>query len=365
MRSPRLITLLVLALLLIGAVFWWRRSHSNVETEIRGTNAVSEVAALGERKPKSVNKRIGTRTGEPKTLPDFAQASAEQNKKLAEMGIIPGMTKEQMEEKLAEWYRARREIDAEDWRKPIEFYGKTVDQNSQPVPGVQVHLIWTDTSATGSSERHQLSDTQGGFTLTGTTGRILQVWLNKDGYYVPKTNQISFDYAGGFVADPNNPVVFRLRKKGLGAELVTSQYGVRPVFQFNSSFDGSPVQVDFFNRKTGSSGQVAISQIKPAIGTWKTATELSYRLAIPDGGFVEHNDEFPFEAPESGYRSQVEFHFRKGDANWTESLNKNYYVAFGNPRKYGRIHVETSMTTGTILEYAVNPDGSRYLEPKE
>jgi hypothetical protein len=60
----------------------------------------------------------------------------------------------------------------------------------------------------------------------------------------------------------------------------------------------------------------------------------------------------------------VEFKFQKGDANWTERLDKTFYIAFGNPRKYGRIHVETTMTTGTILEYAVNPDGSRNLESK-
>ncbi len=270
-----------------------------------------------------------------------------------------------MQEKLAELYRSQHEKLADGWRKPIEFYGQVFDQNNQPVSAAQVHLIWTDTSSAGTSERNLSSDGQGRFSLTGTTGRILQVWLNKDGYYVPKTNQIDFDYASGYVPDPNHPAIFHLLKKGVGTELVTSQYGVLRSLDFSAPRDGSPVRVDFFNRKTGSNGQMEISQIKPTYETWKTATEWSYRLAIPDGGFVEQNDEFAFEAPESGYQPLVAFHFRKGDTNWTDSLNKNYYIAFGSPRRYGRIHVETSITTGTILGYAINPDGSRYLEPKQ
>jgi hypothetical protein len=60
----------------------------------------------------------------------------------------------------------------------------------------------------------------------------------------------------------------------------------------------------------------------------------------------------------------MEFKFRKGETNWTDRIDKVFYIAFGNPRRYGRVRVETTMTTGTILEYAINPDGSRYLEPK-
>jgi hypothetical protein len=94
------------------------------------------------------------------------------------------------------------------------------------------------------------------------------------------------------------------------------------------------------------------------------AAEWSYRLAIADGGFIETSEEFPFQAPESGYQPVVEFNFHKDKPSWTEHLDKTFYVAFGNPRRYGRIHVVTSMTNGTILDYAISPDGTRNLEPK-
>ena len=258
----------------------------------------------------------------------------------------------------------------EDWKKPINFYGKVVDENINPIAGANIGFVWNDISPTGAAHASTTSDASGSFSLTGVAGRGLNVNVEKIGYYYVKhLNQNSFEYARDYEAnfhrpDANNPVVFHLRKKGSGTELITSQYGVFPDLEFSSPKDGTPVRVDFFNRKVGSDGQLEISQIKPAYESWKTATQWWYHLAIPDGGFVEHHDEFPFEAPDTGYQSVVEFTFNQGQPNWATRLSKDYYVVFGNPRRYGRIHIETSISTGTVLTYAINPAGSRNLEPK-
>ena len=88
-------------------------------------------------------------------------------------------------------------------------------------------------------------------------------------------------------------------------------------------------------------------------------------MEIPDGGFVEEKDEFPFEAPESGYQPVMEFNFQQGQADWIENLKKDYYIKFGNPPRYGRLHFDTSISKeGVRLTYAINPNGSRNLEPK-
>ena len=80
---------------------------------------------------------------------------------------------------------------------------------------------------------------------------------------------------------------------------------------------------------------------------------------------MEDGDEFPFEAPEEGYRPKVEFDFQQGQLDWTINLKKDYYIKFGNPPQYGRLHLETAIDTdGTRLTYAINPTGSRNLEPK-
>jgi hypothetical protein len=296
---------------------------------------------------------------------DLNRIAAEQSKKLEKrMGVTPDMTPEQVKQKALDWYhsQAARLVPEQ---KPIEFHGRVVDENTNGIAGANIHFIWNTSSAeNGTSTADTVSSTDGTFSLIGGTGSGVSVYVSKDGYYETKAlNQIDYDPSGGS-SSKDNPVLFHFRKKGQGADLVTSQYGVFRSLDFSTPQDGSPLRVDFFNRKTGSDGQMEVNQVKPAYGAWQTATGWSYRLAIPDGGFVETSEELPFQAPESGYQPVVEFNFQKGNSNWTERIDKTFYIAFGNPRRFGRIHVETSMTTGTILEYAINPDGSRNLESK-
>ena len=233
--------------------------------------------------------------------------------------------------------------------------------------GVRASFDWTEGSPTKKGHKDTISDVAGSFELEGVTDWNLHFSLEKEGYYVSQRDtQFYFQFTlESGQPDPNNPAIFHLHKKGPGTELVTSQYGVKRTLGVQAAIDGTPVHVDPLTRRVGQSGPLEISQVKPNPAQWKNASEWTFRLAIPDGGFVEHNDEFPFEAPVSGYQPLIEFHFKKGVSNWTDMLRKQYYIAFGQPRKYGRIVIETSIELGGArLEYAINPDGSRYLEPK-
>ena len=90
-----------------------------------------------------------------------------------------------------------------------------------------------------------------------------------------------------------------------------------------------------------------------------------FRMEIPGGGFVGENDEFEFTAPEEGCQSVIEFGFQQGQMDWTTDINTNYYIKFGNPPRYGHIHIQTGISYGgAILTYAINPDDSSNLEPK-
>jgi hypothetical protein len=224
----------------------------------------------------------------------------------------------------------------------------------------------------GSFTSNTFSDLGGFFALGGVTGAGLSVYVGKPGYYTVKTQgKDSFEYSilpgsQPFHPDRSNPILFHLRKKGTGADLVTSQHGVFPELEIEAPRSGSPVYVDLMERKLNYEGQLIIRQTKPEYLEAKKATAWSFHMAIPTGGFVEENDEFPFEAPETGYQPVVEFQFNKGETNWMTSLKKNYYITFGQPQRYGWLTVETRMGWGGAhLTYAINPDGSRYLEPKE
>src|SRR5204863_8932486 len=124
------------------------------------------------------------------------------------------------------------------------------------------------------------------------------------------------------------------------------QNGVRSDLVIRPSIDGRPLAVDFFQKKAGTSGPLQISQIKP--DATQEATEWSLRLTMREGGFVECKDEFQFQAPDANYQPSLEIHATKGDTNWTH-FDGRYYIAFGEPRKYGVMRVQTERQRATVL----------------
>jgi hypothetical protein len=259
----------------------------------------------------------------------------------------------------------------EDWKKPINFTGIVFNEQSNVLSGVQVNFEWTDASLGGRSGQSTVSDSTGRFTLAGKSGRRLFVTLSKPGFHFPKRgNETEFDYSNadmpGFQPyGSDTPVPFYLLRKREGVDLITSRHGVQSGLSVTAPRNGTPVKVDFFTRQVGAVGQLEISQIKPARELSREATEWSFRLAVPEGGLIEHNDEFATEAPKAGYQPVIEFQFKKSETNWTTALSKKFYISFGQPRRYGRIEVQSFMEGGSRLEFAINPDGSRILESKE
>ena len=258
---------------------------------------------------------------------------------------------------------------AEMWQKPIDFYGKVIDENSNPVAGASIKFRWTDLTAlnqegTSSTE----SDADGLFSLRGKHGGSMTLWFSKAGYYTPHHGQMSFNYAVGqniLSPDPRNPVMFQLRKKGQGAELITSGDGLQPSLAALVPINGEPVSVDLLQQKVGAAGDLEISQVKPEGSHWQLATNWSFHMNIPAGGFIQEADAFPFTAPETGYQSTVDLNFVKGEPGWATHFVTNYYIAFGQPQKYGWLRVEANIAQQTIfLTYAINPTGSRNLEPQ-
>jgi len=57
----------------------------------------------------------------------------------------------------------------------------------------------------------------------------------------------------------------------------------------------------------------------------------------------------------------VEYRFTKSE---TKRVTKPFYVTLGQPRKYGWLRIESNLAQETIfLTYAINPSGSKNLEP--
>jgi hypothetical protein len=360
MKSKRaFLVIFVLAALLAG-LFWSLNKRVKPQQPAAGSqtaNRKSEQAALRSTNALSNSYSKGVQIAIAAGVP---------------LPTNSAQSREDWMKQAREYTQAQLQQSSWRWRMPIEFYGKVVDEHLAPVAGAGITIERSDLSSTGTSETNLVSGADGRFELRGVTGKGISVYVEKRGYYYArKSNQHSFEYADDYDPrfyrpDPANPVIFQLRKIGEGVDLITSRYGVRPDLGVPVPKNGNLVKVDFLERKVGTSGQMEVQNwIEPKDrsinrNSWK------FRLAIPDGGFVPHNEEFAFMAPATGYEPELVFNFPKEMTNgWASGFRTNYYIRFGNPPRYGRIEATLDgIYGGMSLEYTINPDGGRYLEPK-
>src|SRR5438874_10348983 len=181
--------------------------------------AAMAILWLGLRAPLSARvPKTSVRTQASVPLTTSSQSNVEE----ATPGRqIPGGTYEPSDPRWKEVHAKDLVNQAWEWRMPINFFGRVVDEKGQPISGAKIELSWTNLSQAGSSEAETKTDAEGYFSLLNKKGRHLQVRVSKDGYYTPKQQQISFDYAAFWEAnyhepDPHNPVLFHLRKKHQG-----------------------------------------------------------------------------------------------------------------------------------------------------
>ena len=217
----------------------------------------------------------------------------------------------------------------------------------------------------------------GSFPFRASTERAWECIIEKQGYYAGEAAGGYFEYAvfsekNYYQPDRNAPVLFHLRKKGNGEQLSMEHIWT------TIPADGTPVRFDLLHGETtlpngrshegrkSPDGQLEIAAVTnteeypPGIFDWHA------KISVPDGGLVEHDQEFPFEAPEAGYQESVEFNMPSNAPGWKRDALKNYFIRFGDPPKYGRIHVELDGASQHVsLDYWVNPNGSRNLEPSD
>ena len=254
-----------------------------------------------------------------------------------------------------------------EWKMPINFYGRVVDEMMLPVVDAKIQFQWSDLSESGASDAEAVSDSTGRFELVGKNGNGLTVRVSKNGYYTPlRTAARTFENTrfwdvNYYKPNATNPVLFHLRKKGEGEMLI--QGGIRP----RIPPDGTPARFDLLNKgRISSGGQLEVAAVTntemypPRFFNWRAS------VSVPDGGLLEYDTEFPFQAPETGYKNRIEFEMLEGGSGWRRSIDKSYFIQFGTPPKYGRVNVHLSGASQTIgIDYWINPSGTRNLEPRE
>ncbi len=253
------------------------------------------------------------------------------------------------------------------WQAPIEFYGKVVDENGNPVVGAKVTFKWTEIPVeSGNRTATTESDEEGLFSLHSQRGPDLIVSVSKEGYYTSRLTPNGFHYALAneiFHPNPQNPAVFYLRKKGVGENLIKVKQNYRV------ARDGTPLGIDLATGKanTAGSGNLVVQCWTDDQGK-QSGQKYDWRcvVGIPGGGIITNNEEFAFEAPEEGYSPSLKIAMPADLPNWTSDVDLKLYYRLADGR-YGRMTF--SMIAGgdhfCMIDSVLNPTGSRNLEPAQ
>jgi hypothetical protein len=201
----------------------------------------------------------------------------------------------------ATWSREMFQKDPNfEYKAPISFFGHIVDESNNPIEGVAIALSCVDASeATGETTHNVVSDNNGLFSLEGAHGRSLVVAsLVKRGYTESVVqNKFLFNYGyfpapDHFSPNPNNPVIFVMRKNREGEPLI-----VRPRAEAKLETSGQSKLFPIGN------GDVFVSVERLS----NEAANLRFwhaHVTMPDGGLQLTTEEFPYEAPEDGYTNE-------------------------------------------------------------
>jgi len=256
------------------------------------------------------------------------------------------------------------------WEKalktPIDFSGKVVDLEQRPVPDAVIRYWIAEKLGTPNTTREMRSDEAGSFQIKGV-GLGVTVEVSKSGYYTLKESRGTFGYAAGAngtrpIPTVEHPALFRLRKAGSAQQLIHfEQYFLLP--KNGETRNVSLVTCELVgNEKTAVAIQIQ-SLANDQSKNERREFNWSLTLSVPNGGLIERNDEFDFEAPEFGYQPSVTINMPTAtQTKWEREINKEFFVRV--PSGYARISL-TYVAGGhnrLLLRSWYNPSGSRNLE---
>jgi hypothetical protein len=247
-------------------------------------------------------------------------------------------------------------------KKPLDIYGKIVDQYGAPVSGAKVRgSIGLNVSfvKSGGEYHYTETDSDGRFQFLGIHGVGIGIWPQKEGYFynLKQPSQRPDDYK----PDPNNPIVFKMWKLN-GAEPVVSSS-----IDAKIPYDGSTVVFDIATGKESPEGdfRLALSRTPLEVRRGRDRYNWTVKIEIAHGGFIEESDFYPYWAPESGYEPYLEFNISSNAVPWTYNLEKNFYIK-NSKGLFGvmQLGVYPDLTPARLkVNFTVNPSGSQNLEP--
>lgn len=254
---------------------------------------------------------------------------------------------------------------------PVEFYGRVIDQDGNPLSSVDVKVVVVqltipDARIVDISARNipveQITDTDGRFKINGMQGASFDLEsLEKDGYEAEPAKRSRGPTGGTF----DQPVIFKMWKANAHEQLITGEkkYQIVP--------DGRSYFIDL---STGIISETGGGDLKvwikyPSQVTKGQLYDWSSEVNVLSGGLLEEDDlnATMFLAPADGYKPSFQVRQQIKGGQYGLTGEKRFYVILKNGQEYGRIAINlyapyTDQIAGLIrISYAINPSGSRIL----
>jgi hypothetical protein len=242
------------------------------------------------------------------------------------------------------------------------YFGKVVDENGNPIPGVKVSYNGNALNETGNDVIRNAgsvtTDSRGIFKIDGIRGIGLMVELSHPNYYPYPENSTGFDKRSpprsGYFSDAEDKAeLFRMHIKGMPVPLIERHGGA------DVPLDGSPTKVSLF----GETRQQQVAQLEIQAWTNPPSENAERRcdwrvlLSVPGGGITESTNYFDFVAPDTGYLEHASI-----EVSGSESARNAFFVRTPNAFIRLRTHFIAGQNLFATFDYFLNPDGSRNLE---
>lgn len=269
--------------------------------------------------------------------------------------------------------------------RSFNIIGRVVDQDGQPVPGVAVIIqiqgygLFGELPGLDIREKTWKTDRQGFFKCKNVKGiKLILKNIEKNGYEFQRTNAAGLEFEAvnanpDFKPDPNQPLVFRLRKKNEPAYVIAHEYSGRFATNRASYVMNLAAGANDYPGRLDEDGLVRdyvppVSHVDLTMeSNFDPQTGFTIRLVPTDPapGIMEQN-QLLYTAPETGYQTNainLQFIFTAA----RQHQKRYYYLRGRNGQLFSRLEIEyrPNMSAPHVLfsvkTYA-NPAGSRNLE---
>lgn len=258
-----------------------------------------------------------------------------------------------------EWWREMQKRDPKfEWKIPIRFYGRVVDQDGIGIEDARVVLSWTNLSPEGSEQRVLQTGRDGYFSLQGVKGkRLLVTEIGKENYVLERTAvPFSFEYAAffdEFYFEPSraSPIVYRLLRALKPSELLRREGEIDLV-------DESMAKIELWDAETLDLDLLDSTGPVERHGTWLL------RVQIAGGGVQCTTDDVMVRAPSEGYASHIDIrHSTAKPARWISIYDGTRLYFRTSTDHYGWAELR-GMISKRFMRYTIvmNPErGSKAL----